>query len=156
MTILNKDKARLVKTIVPQAIIVVTSMFSLLGVFINICTTLFFGLGENYTSLKQLAICSILAIISLYMGLGKEVIVSMLLTATDSNSNSDSKLEIIIFNKNKTLEYEIATNNTKCVYEIENNSITLILKDKAKLIVTNNCEDIINALKTCNIAIKTI
>lgn len=53
MTILDKSKARIVKTIIPQAIIVVISIFSLLGIFINICTTLFFGLEENYTSTQK-------------------------------------------------------------------------------------------------------
>ena len=156
MTILDKSKARIVKTIIPQAIIVIVSIISLLGIFINICTTLLFGLGENYTSLKQLVVCAILAVISLYIGLGRKVTVSMTLNTIDKSNCTIEEIETVIFNKNKTSRYNITSDNTKCIYEKESKNITLIFKDRTKLMITDNCVDIIDALNKCNIAIKTI
>lgn len=165
--IVKEVKARLVKIIIPDAIVITTAMFSILGIFINICTTLFFGIGENFTSLKLLIIFIILAIVSLKLELGKKATVSIDLLSISEDNTTKVVFTIDINNKNATKDYYISQSNIKCIYELKSKDITLYFntiqydkKEKLKVFISGkdigNPSELLNTLKEYNVEIKTV
>lgn len=163
MTILNNEKARIVRTIIPDAILIAVATVSLFGVYINISTTLFFGIGENFTSLKQLIVFTVLAIISLILGFGRKTTVSISVNTEEKNITTDNIFVISIMNKNRTKEYNIQSKDIKCSYELSSKDITIRFvnkKRKYKILLSGNdienSEKINDTLMSLGVATKMI
>ena len=163
MTLLNNEKARIVRVIIPDAILIVVSAISIFGIFINICTTLFFGFGENFTSLKQLVVFVVLAIISLILGFGRKTTVSMNINTKEKTLAADSVFTINIISKKGTKEYNIQSKNIKCIYGLPSKDITIgfmYKRHKYKIVISGkkmeNSDKLVNTFKDLGVATRII
>lgn len=140
MTILNKEKASIRRVIIPDAILIGISATSIFGIIINISTTLFFGLGENFTSLKQLVVFTILTIVSFVLGFGRTKTISISTKADRKNISAVDIITISIHSKNEVIDYNLSTKNISCVYGLPSRDITLNIKDKHryKIVITGS------------------
>ncbi len=146
MTILNKEKASIKRVIIPDAILIGISAISIFGIIINICTTLFFGLGENFTSLKQLVVFIILAVVSFTLGLGRTKTISISAKANRKSLSAVDIITISIHNKNEVVDYTLSTKNINCIYGLPSKDITLSIKDKHKYKIVITGRKIENSL----------
>lgn len=159
-------KARIVKIIIPEAIVVTAAMLSMLGIFINICTTLFFGIGDNFTSIKQLIIFVIITIITLKLGLGNKVTTSIIADSVYDEDIADISYTVFKINigyKNTNKEYNLLPHDIKCIYEDKSNDITLLFnnkKEKFKLVINGknieNHSEFISTMRENGVDIKTV
>lgn len=163
MTLLNNEKARIVRVIIPDAILIAVSTVSIFGTFINICTTLFFGFGENFTSLKQLVVFIVLAIISLILGLGRKTTVSININTGEKTLTADSIFTINIISKKGTKEYNLQSKNIKCIYGLPSKDITIrfVYKNhKYKIVISGNkmenSDKLVDTLKDLGVTTRII
>lgn len=165
MTLLNNEKARIVRVIIPDAILIAVSAVSIFGTFINICTTLFFGFGENFTSLKQLVAFIVLAIISLILGLGRKTTVSINININteEKTLTADSIFTINIISKKGTKEYNLQSKNIKCIYGLPSKDITIrfVYKNhKYKIVISGNkmenSDKLVDTLKDLGVTTRII
>lgn len=163
MTLLNNEKARIVRVIIPDAILIAVSAVSIFGIFINLCTTLFFGFGENFTSLKQLIVFIILATISLILGFGRKSTVSINVNTEEKTLTADSIFTINIISKKGTKEYNIQSKNIKCIYGLPSKDITIIFvykRHKYKIVISGkkmeNSDKLVNTFKDLGVATRVI
>lgn len=162
MTLLNNEKARIVRVIIPDAILIAVSAVSIFGIFINLCTTLFFGFGENFTSLKQLIVFIILATISLILGFGRKSTVSINVNTEEKTLTADSVFTINIISKKGTKE-NIQSKNIKCIYGLPSKDITIIFvykRHKYKIVISGkkmeNSDKLVNTFKDLGVATRVI
>ena len=163
MTLLNNEKARIVRVIIPDAILIAVSAVSIFGIFINICTTLFFGFGENFTSLKQLIVFIILATISLILGFGRKSTVSINVNTEEKTLTANDIFTINIISKKGTKEYNIQSKNIKCIYVLPSKDITkrFVYKNHKYKIVINgnkieNSDKLVDTLKDLGVTTRII
>lgn len=66
------NKALINMCVIPNSIIWVATGFCLMTFLINLCTTLTYGFGDNYTSTKTAIMFGIASLILVYLGLDRE------------------------------------------------------------------------------------
>lgn len=120
-TKIRVNKALINMCIIPNSIIWVATGFCLMTFLINLCTTLTYGFGDNYTSTKTAIIFGIASLILIYLGLDKEKTMDLEI--------ENNVLSVYTFNgndRNHLVSAELAT--IKFLYLSDSNDLLIKIK----------------------------
>lgn len=109
--------------IIPNQIIWVATGFCLMTFLTNLCTTLTYGVGDNYTSTKAAIVFGIASLVLIYLGLDREKTLDLEI--------ENNVLNVYAFNgnnRNHLVSAELAT--IKFMYLLDSNDLLIKIKTK--------------------------